>query len=74
MYISNLLKKFGFTDIKPAKTPMSPYMMITADPNGTDVNATMYGGMIGSLPYLTASCPDVMFATTFSARYQANPN
>ncbi|MDV3153243.1 MAG: Ty1/Copia family ribonuclease HI [Candidatus Phytoplasma australasiaticum] len=37
------------------------------------VDLQEYRGMIGSLLYLTASRPDIMFATCFFARYQCNP-
>ena len=44
------------------------------DPNeGTTVDVRTYRCMIGSLLYLTASRPDIMFATCLCARFQANP-
>ncbi|XP_070005481.1 secreted RxLR effector protein 161-like [Nicotiana sylvestris] len=33
----------------------------------------LYRGMIGSLLYLTASRPDIVFSVGFCARFQANP-
>ena len=71
-YIANMLKKYGFSDCKSAKTPMSSSTSIGASPNGADVNATMFLGMIGSLLYFTASHTDIMFVTILCARYQAN--
>ena len=44
------------------------------DPHeGIEVDITNYRGMIGSLLYLTASRPDIMFATCLCARFQENP-
>ncbi|KAI3727550.1 hypothetical protein L6452_16166 [Arctium lappa] len=43
------------------------------DSTGKSVDITNYRGMIGSLLYLTASRPDIMYATCLCARYQANP-
>ncbi|KAJ9556629.1 hypothetical protein OSB04_011243 [Centaurea solstitialis] len=40
---------------------------------GKPVDQKMYRAIIGSLLYLTASRPDIMFATCVCARYQANP-
>ncbi|KAJ9541563.1 hypothetical protein OSB04_028069 [Centaurea solstitialis] len=40
---------------------------------GKDVDLRTYRGMVGSLMYLTASRPDIMFATCVCARYQAKP-
>jgi len=37
------------------------------------VDQTKYRGLIGSLLYLTASRPDIMFVVCLCARYQANP-
>jgi len=37
------------------------------------VDITSYRGMVGSLLYLTASRPDIMFATCLCARFQADP-
>ncbi|KAL8124561.1 hypothetical protein AgCh_012279 [Apium graveolens] len=52
-------------------------LIVTAtklDPHeGITVDFTNYKGMIGSLLYLTASRPDIMFATCLCARFQENP-
>ena len=37
------------------------------------VDLTLYRSMIGSLLYLTASRPDIMFSVYNYARYQGNP-
>ena len=37
------------------------------------VDQTLYRSMIGSLLYLTASRPDIMFSVCMCARFQANP-
>jgi len=44
------------------------------DVAGKGVDQTKYRGLIGSLLYLTASRPDIMFVVCLCARYQANPN
>ncbi|GJV47920.1 integrase, catalytic region, zinc finger, CCHC-type containing protein [Tanacetum coccineum] len=41
--------------------------------NGTTVDPTCYRGMVGSLMYLTASRPDLVFAVYMCARYHARP-
>lgn len=52
---------------------MAPGSKIGPDPDGKNVNVTLYRGMIGSLMYLTASRPDIMFSTCLCVRFQANP-
>ncbi|KAI3672657.1 hypothetical protein L6452_38754 [Arctium lappa] len=46
---------------------------IGLDPDGKVVDQKTYRGMIGSLIYLTASRPDIMFSTCLCARFQAKP-
>ena len=65
-----MLEKYGLSDCKSVKTPMSPSESTGAYPNGTNVNATLYQGMIGSLLYLTTSRLNIMFATILCAHYQ----
>ena len=72
-YINDLLNKFGYNNCGTMKTPMSSSTVLSADEDGKSVNSTAYRGMIGSLLYLTASRPDIMFSTCLCARYQANP-
>ena len=72
-YVRDLLKKFDMVECSPAKTPMSTAVKLDADDKGKYVNITAYRGMIGSLLYLTASRPDIMFATCLCARFQENP-
>src|ERR1051325_11684475 len=43
------------------------------DENGKPVDIKRYRGVIGSLLYLTASRPDIMFSVCMCARYQSNP-
>ncbi|GJZ60327.1 hypothetical protein Tco_0616143 [Tanacetum coccineum] len=57
-----MLKKFGLEDSKPIKTPMSSKTKLTRDEDGESFDDTKYYGMIGSLLYLTASRPDIMFS------------
>ncbi|GKF52022.1 hypothetical protein Tco_0148489, partial [Tanacetum coccineum] len=40
---------------------------------GIPVDQTRFRGMVGSLMYLTASRPDLVFAVCMCARYQAKP-
>ncbi|GJY96444.1 hypothetical protein Tco_0513354 [Tanacetum coccineum] len=68
-----MLKKFGLEDSKPMKTPMSTETKLTKDEEGGSVDSTKYRGMIGSLLYLTASRPDIMFSVCLCARFQEDP-
>jgi hypothetical protein len=72
-YVRDLLKKYHLEDSSPAKTPMPTATKLNQDQSGKKVDITNYRGMIGSLLYLTASRPDIMFATCLCARFQADP-
>ena len=72
-YTKDLLKKFKFDQCSSMKTPIATYGKLGDDKEGKSTPITAYRGMIGSLLYLTASRPDIMYATCFYARFQANP-
>ncbi|GKC07891.1 retrovirus-related pol polyprotein from transposon TNT 1-94 [Tanacetum coccineum] len=72
-YIKEMLKKFGLEESKPMKTPISSDTKLTKDEECESVDSTKYRGMIGSLFYLTASRPDIMFSVCLCARFQEAP-
>ncbi|GJY11733.1 putative ribonuclease H-like domain-containing protein [Tanacetum coccineum] len=72
-YVTEILKKFGFTDVKTASTPMETQKPLLKDEDGEEVDVHLYRSMIGSLMYLTSSRPNIMFAVCACARYQVNP-
>ncbi|GKA21938.1 hypothetical protein Tco_0707900 [Tanacetum coccineum] len=43
------------------------------DKGGKLIDPTRFRGMVGSLMYLSASRPDIVFAVCMCARYQAKP-
>ncbi|WKA07524.1 hypothetical protein VitviT2T_025341 [Vitis vinifera] len=70
-YITDLLKRFNMEEAKTMKTPMSSSIKLDKDEKGKSINSTMYRGMIGSLLYLTASRPDIMYSICLCARFQS---
>ena len=60
-------------ECKPIKTPMPSNRHLDLDEGGKSVDQTLYHSMIGSLLYLTASRPDIIFSVCIYARFQANP-
>ena len=72
-YCKNILKKFEMEACTAATTPMSTNCYLEADEAKPEVNQTMYRGLIGSLLYLTASRPDIMFVVCLCARFQSCP-
>ena len=72
-YIRDLLKKFNLEEVKAKNTPMGSSIKLDMDEKGKSVNQTKYRDMIGSLLYLTASRPDIMYSVCLYARFQACP-
>ncbi|GJT81701.1 retrovirus-related pol polyprotein from transposon TNT 1-94 [Tanacetum coccineum] len=72
-YVDEILKKFGFSTVKTASTPMETSKPLLKDAEAEDVDVHLYRSMIGSLMYLTASRPDIMFVVCACARFQVTP-
>ncbi|GKD51061.1 putative ribonuclease H-like domain-containing protein [Tanacetum coccineum] len=60
-YVADILKKFDFSSVKTASTPIKTNKVLLKDEEAKDVDVHLYRSMIGSLMYLTASRPDIMF-------------
>nr|GFA69672.1 uncharacterized mitochondrial protein AtMg00810-like [Tanacetum cinerariifolium] len=67
-----ILKKHGMTSCDSIGTPMGT-KHLDADLSGTPIDQTKYHSKVRDLMYLTASKPDIMHATCYCARYQAQP-
>ncbi|GKB30263.1 putative ribonuclease H-like domain-containing protein, partial [Tanacetum coccineum] len=72
-YIAEILKKFNYTDVKSASTPVDLEKPLVKDGDVDDVDVHLYRSMIGSLMYLTTSRPDIIFAVCKCARFQVTP-
>ncbi|KAI3676109.1 hypothetical protein L1987_85708 [Smallanthus sonchifolius] len=72
-YVKEILTKFKMADSHPVKTPVEVRHCLTPDVDGESVDQHLYRSMIGSLMYLMASRPDIMFAVCLCACFQANP-
>ncbi|GJX84895.1 putative reverse transcriptase domain-containing protein [Tanacetum coccineum] len=72
-YVADILKKFDFWSIKTATISIESNKPLVKDEDGEDVDVYVYRSMIGSLMFLTASRPDIMFAVCACARFQVTP-
>ena len=72
-YCKELIKRFGMDSAKHMSTPMSTSCYLDKDESGQSIDIKQYRGMIGSLLYLSASRPDIMFSVCMCARFQSNP-
>ncbi|GJT07346.1 putative ribonuclease H-like domain-containing protein [Tanacetum coccineum] len=72
-YVDEILRKFNYINVKSASTPDDLEKPLVKDGDGTDVDEHLYRSMIGSLMYLIASRPDIMFVVYACARFQVTP-
>ncbi|GJT94957.1 hypothetical protein Tco_1090475 [Tanacetum coccineum] len=71
--LNEILKKFNLHKSDHIDTPIVERTKLDEDLSGIPVDQTQYLSMIGSLMYLTASRPDLVFAVYMCARYQSQP-
>ncbi|GKD50685.1 putative ribonuclease H-like domain-containing protein, partial [Tanacetum coccineum] len=72
-YVAGILKKFYFAIVKTASTPIENNKALVKDEEAEVVDVHLYRLMIGSLKYLTASRPDIMFVVYGCVRFQVTP-
>ncbi|GJS13583.1 putative ribonuclease H-like domain-containing protein [Tanacetum coccineum] len=61
-YVAEISQKFNFATVKTPSTPIETNKALVKDEEAEAVDVHLYRSMIGSLMYLTASRPDIMFA------------
>ncbi|GJV18739.1 hypothetical protein Tco_1367759 [Tanacetum coccineum] len=71
--LDELHRSLNYVPIKTATTPIVANKPLVKDKDGIDVDVHVYWSMIGSLMYLTASRPDIMFVVCACARFQVTP-
>ena len=58
---------------KPTETPISLGTKLTTNGDEPTVNNTLYKQMVGSLMYLTATRPDLMYGVSLISRFMESP-
>ncbi|GKA34539.1 retrovirus-related pol polyprotein from transposon TNT 1-94 [Tanacetum coccineum] len=67
-YALEILKKYGFDSSAPINTPMAERPKLDEDRGGKLTDPIHFRRMVGSLMYLSASRPDIVFAVCMCAR------
>ncbi|GJU86104.1 putative ribonuclease H-like domain-containing protein, partial [Tanacetum coccineum] len=62
-----------FLGLQTASTPIETHKPLVKDEEAADVDVHLYRSIIGSLMYLTASRPDIMFSVCACSRFQVTP-
>ena len=61
-------------DCKPAPSPFQSGVKLSATSTSSEVDATLYHQLVGSILYLTHSHPDLSFAFGRVSRYMQTPH
>ncbi|XP_038877260.1 secreted RxLR effector protein 161-like, partial [Benincasa hispida] len=72
-YALEVLKRFGMLESNSVNSPIVPGSKLSKAGNGIPIDDTYYKQLVGSLMYLTATRPDMMFATCLISRYMVKP-
>ena len=72
-YTKDLLKKFKMYGCKPVSTPLMMNEKLKKVDGAPEADASRYRSLVGSLLYLTATRPNIMFATSLLSRFMQNP-
>ena len=72
-YVKELLNRFKMEDANQIDTPIATATKLDLKGTSSSVDQKLYRGMIGSLLYLTASRPDIVFSVGLYVRFQTNP-
>ncbi|KAL5731634.1 hypothetical protein ACHQM5_004343 [Ranunculus cassubicifolius] len=73
-YTENLLKKFKMYGCKTVATPLINNEKLRKEDGSSKADASLYISLIGSLLYLTATRPDIMYATSLLSRFMQDPS
>jgi len=72
-YVQDILDRFQMKDCNPVSTPTEFGLKLNKDHEEKKVDSTLYKQIVGSLMYLTATRPDIMYSVSLISRYMENP-
>jgi hypothetical protein len=72
-YAKEVLERFGMENSNAVCSPMVTGTKLSKHDQGNEVDSTQFKQIIGSLMYLTATRPDLMFAVNMIARFMEHP-
>ena len=72
-YAREILLRFNMLESNSVRNPMVPGTILSKDDVGAPVDVTKFKQAVGSLMYLTATRPDLMYGVSLISRYMANP-
>eukprot|EP00253_Pinus_taeda_P033155 PITA_33155 len=72
-YVNEVLGRFNMQECKTAMTPTVMGLKLNKEDSSKDFDPNLYKSIVGSLTYLTATTPDIMFAVSLISRFMERP-
>ena len=72
-YALEVLKRFGILESHEVNSLIVPGSKLSKDVDGVAIDESYYKQIVGSLMYLTATRPDIMYSVSLISRYMAKP-
>lgn len=72
-YANDILRRFNMANCKSAPTPIVMRLKLSKDDKGANINPTLYKRVVGSLMYLTATRPEIMYVVSLISRFMESP-
>eukprot|EP00253_Pinus_taeda_P025723 PITA_25723 len=72
-YVNEVLGRFNMQECKAEITPTVMGLKISKEDSSKDFDPSLYKSIVGSLMYLTATRPDIMFAVSLISRFMERP-
>eukprot|EP00253_Pinus_taeda_P006313 PITA_06313 len=72
-YVNEVLERFNMQDNKAAIAPTVMGLKLSKENSSNDFDPNLYKSIVGSLMYLTATRPDIMYAVSLISRFMERP-
>ena len=72
-YVNEVLSRFNMQDSKATITPTVMGLKISKEDSSKHFDPSVYKSIVGSLMYLTATRPDIMYAVSLISRFMEKP-
>eukprot|EP00253_Pinus_taeda_P011792 PITA_11792 len=72
-YVNEVLGRFNMKECKATITPTVMGLKLSKEDNNKDFDPSLYRSIVGSLMYLTATRPGIMFAVSLISRFMERP-
>eukprot|EP00253_Pinus_taeda_P012215 PITA_12215 len=72
-YVNEVLGRFNMQECKAAITPTVMGLKLSKEENNKDFDSSLYKSIVGSLMYLTATRPDILFVVSLISKFMERP-